>query len=63
MKEINMEQLRKQLEWSKKQTKFAWKKFYQQKEKNDEKMKEMEKIIKELKVKSINTDKTIFFIV
>ena len=44
-----MEQLRKQLEWSKKQTKFAWKKFYQQKEKNDEKMKEMEKIIKELK--------------
>ena len=44
-----MEQLRKQLKWSKKQTKFAWKKFYQEKERNNEKMKEMEKIIKQLK--------------
>ena len=44
-----MEQLRKQLDWSKKQTKYAWRKFYQEKEKNDEKMKEMEKIIKQLK--------------
>ena len=46
-----MEQLKKQLDWSKKQTKYAWKKFYQEKEKNDEKinMEQLRKQLKEMK--------------